>query len=127
MLESINYRGDKQRERMILDVMQRLKHIQNLQSYTIPPRNISYPQNVVKAPLDLKLIDMILYDLGNKHRMMSNDGYAHSKREIMRGFDSCLLNVKQGSDVSMSEQLMSDNWPAIGDLIANIIRCSGDF
>jgi hypothetical protein len=115
ILESIINRGDKQREKMILDVTERLRHIQNLQSYAAPPRSISFSRKIDNAPLNLKTIDVILYDLGNKHRMMSNDGYSHSKREIMRGFDSCLLRVKQGLDVSMAEQLTSDSWPAIGD------------
>lgn len=65
---------------MLLDVIQRLKMVQFMSPYTV------YPSSAYSTPpIDLKKVDVILYDLGNKLRMLSTDNYARMKQDMIRG------------------------------------------
>jgi hypothetical protein len=86
LLDSITIRGDKQRENMLLDVIQRLRRVRDLSPFAImAPSSVGMQPLDARLQVDPKKVDVILYDLGNKYRLLDTDQYAQMKIEIMRG------------------------------------------
>lgn len=90
LLNSVAQRGDKQREGMLLDVMQRLKNLRNMVPFSA-------------RRVDPKKIDVILYELGNKFRLLDTDEFAQAKGQRIRQVSQSLLDIKKGVCTSAAD------------------------